>query len=93
MTAANHTGRGALDFWEVTTLQCRGQRKSCSWAGVTDWHDVSESQPSLFAPDGFVGALVGCLILAWFLIWLCVCQGIESLGKVHPCSRPRWHSP
>ena len=26
--------------------------------------------------------LVGCLVLGWVLIWACVCQGVESLGKV-----------
>ena len=82
MTAANQTGRGALDFWEVATLHCRGELSSCSWLNVTDWAAVAESQPSLFETDGLVMPLVACLVLGWFLIWLCVCKGIESLGKV-----------
>ena len=84
MTRNNQTGRGSLDFWEQSTLRCRGEGTTCSWDNVTDWEDLAARQPSLFETDGLVGPLVGCLILGWFLIWLCVCKGIESLGKVSP---------
>ena len=73
---------GAVDFWEVATLRCRGEAPSCSWAEVTDWTAAAAEAPSLFDTGGLVGPLVGCHVLAWFLIWLCVCKGIESLGRV-----------
>lgn len=72
----------AIDFWEVATLDCRGNRSSCSWANVTSWADVEARAPSLWETGGLVWPLVGCLTVGWFLIWLCVCKGIESLGKV-----------
>ena len=79
--SVNTTGanRAALDFFEVTTLHCRGERMSCSWKDIQDWVDV---WPALFDTGGLVPPLVLCLAVSWFLIWLCVCKGIESLGKV-----------
>lgn len=32
--------------------------------------------------DGLNGKLVGCLILAWVIVYLCVVKGIKSSGKV-----------
>ena len=78
---ANETD-GALRFWEVDTLRCRGTMASCSWENVTDWGAAAAAGPSLFDTWGAVGSLVLCLAIGWFLIWLCVCKGIESLGKV-----------
>jgi SNF family Na+-dependent transporter len=69
----------ALTFFEVDTLHCRGERPTCSWRDIDDWTLV---QPSLFDAGGLVGPLVPCLAVGWFLIWLCVCKGIESLGRV-----------
>ena len=79
--AANST-TGAIDFWEVKTLRCRGEATTCSWLNVTDWASVEALSPSLFDTGGCVPPLVATLALGWFLIWLCVCKGIESLGKV-----------
>ena len=73
---------GALGFWEVDTLHCRpdgaGVNATCSWGGVDSWPQL----PGLAQPGGLVWPLVGCLFFGWFLIWACVCKGIESLGKV-----------
>ena len=89
-------GTGAVDFWEVTTLQCRGHTlPSCNWDNITDWSVLEDDsggggfganttgQPNLFDTGGLVPSLTLCLFLGWFLIWLCVCKGIESLGKVY----------
>ena len=73
---------GAIDFWEVATLGCRGNRSTCSWTNVTGWAEVEARGPNLWQTGGLVGPLVGCLAFGWFLIWLCVSKGIESLGKV-----------
>ena len=59
---------------------------SCSWAGV-DFDDPDAAAAggaglSLFSPGGVVWPLLGCLALAWLLIYLCVCKGIASVGKV-----------
>lgn len=79
---SGNSTRGAIDFWEVSTLGCRGNRTSCSWVNVTSWADVEARAPNLWETGGLVGPLVGCLALGWFVIWLCVSKGIESLGKV-----------
>ena len=38
--------------------------------------------PRLFDAGGIVWPLFGCLLGAWALIYLCVCKGIASVGKV-----------
>ena len=37
--------------------------------------------------NGLNGKLVGCFILAWFIVYICVVKGIKSTGKVsnHRC--------
>ena len=72
-------GLGALDFFEMHALRCRASRDTYDWEGVEDWPSVF---PTLFDTGGLVWPLVGCLAFGWFLIWLCVCKGIESLGRV-----------
>ncbi len=82
---------GALRFWEVSTLQCRPsdapelllngtaeQAAGCTWTPETPW----PQEPGIFATGGLVWPLVGCLALAWVLVWLCVYKGIASAGKV-----------
>jgi len=79
-TAAEREQARAVSFFEVDTLHCRPDNATtCSWGDVTEWGGVF---PALFDTGGLVGPLVLCLAVGWFLIWLCVCQGIESLGKV-----------
>lgn len=29
-----------------------------------------------------------CLLLAWIVVYACICKGIRSSGKVSPCSPP-----
>ena len=51
--------------------------------GTCSWADVDFPQhPGLADTGGLVPPLVGCLLLAWFLIWICVCKGIESIGRI-----------
>ena len=50
---------------------------TCSWADVE-----FPQHPGLADTGGLVPPLVGCLLLAWFLIWICVCKGIESIGRI-----------
>ncbi|KAL1503922.1 hypothetical protein AB1Y20_012383 [Prymnesium parvum] len=50
---------------------------SCSWAGAT-----FPQHPGLEDSGGLVPPLLGCLAAGWFLIWVCVCKGIASIGKV-----------
>ena len=71
----------ALRYFEVDSLHCRGERDTCSWADI-DSDEWSSLWPRLFDAGGLVPELVLCLAISWFLIWLCVCKGIESLGKV-----------
>ena len=71
---AANTTTGAIDFWEVKTLRCRGGAATCSWLNVTDWASIEALSPSLFDTGGCVPPLVGTLALGWFLIWLCVCK-------------------
>ena len=84
-----HCRAGASDE-ELASEQREGlsvpANASCSWAGV-DFDDpdtvaASASGLSLFSPGGVVWPLLGCLALAWLLIYLCVCKGIASVGKV-----------
>lgn len=73
-----HLG-GALEFWEVETLHCRAHTNaSCNWDGDTRW----PQRPGIAHPGGLVWPLVGCLALAWLLVWLCVVKGVHSAGKV-----------
>jgi hypothetical protein len=70
---------GALQFWEVDTLHCRASANvSCSWDADTRW----PQRPGLAHPGPFVWPLVGCLALAWLLVWLCVVKGVQSAGNV-----------
>ena len=50
----------------------------CRWDNATDW----PQHPGLVHTGGLVPSLAWCLILGWFLIWLCVYKGIASVGKV-----------
>ena len=80
--AAPPDGRGAEAFWEMDTLHCdrvdangsRDANGTCSWPeGGAD---------GLFSPGELVWPLLGCLSLAWVLVYLCVCKGVASIGKV-----------
>jgi len=72
---------GALEFWEEDTLHCRGAHANatCSWSHATEWPQF----PGIAQPGPLVWPLVGCLALAWLLVWLCVVKGVHSAGKVH----------
>ena len=37
--------------------------------------------------EGINGKLFGCLLLAWFLTYICIAKGIKTSGKVRKCIR------
>ena len=59
---------------------------SCCVADSPQWYFYSNVlQISTDIEDyslGLNGKLVGCLIVAWFVVYLCVVKGIKSSGKV-----------
>lgn len=80
----NGTLNGTSDSWLNMSSSCpvpnatqHTSAPSCMWDGVS-----FPQHPGLADTGGLVWPLVGCLVLGWFLIWLCVCKGIASIGKV-----------
>ena len=89
---------GATEFWEIDTLGCRPiengigaplddyTANTCSWDLVYGPEAPAGADagvyPRLFDAGGIVWPLFGCLLGAWALIYLCVCKGIASVGKV-----------
>ena len=41
-----------------------------------------ELSPGIHALGGIKWELLVCLIAAWLIIFLCLCKGVQSLGKV-----------
>jgi len=69
----------------VDTLHCRPAQnlssaapETCAWGAGTTW----PQEPGIARPGPLVWPLVGCLALGWVLVWLCVCKGVHSAGKV-----------
>ncbi len=38
---------------------------------------------SIDQPETLKWDLTLCHLLAWFIIWLCICKGVKSTGKVN----------
>ncbi|XP_070178072.1 sodium-dependent neutral amino acid transporter B(0)AT1-like [Littorina saxatilis] len=57
----------------------------CDVAGPTSyfWYRVAlDASPGLDQPDGIKWKMMLCLLFSWFVVYLCICKGIKSSGKV-----------
>ena len=51
-----------------------------AWYFYTEVLDISTDLEDY--SNGLNGKLVGCMILAWIIVYFCVIKGIKSSGKV-----------
>ena len=57
----------------------------CDVAGPTSyfWYRVAlDASPGLDQPDGIKWKMLVSLFFSWFVVYLCICKGIKSSGKV-----------
>ncbi|XP_076448921.1 sodium- and chloride-dependent transporter XTRP3-like [Babylonia areolata] len=57
----------------------------CDVAGATSyyWYRVAlDTSPGIDQSDGIKWKMLLCLIFSWLVVYLCICKGIKSSGKV-----------
>ena len=66
-------------------LSARQIVPECDVAGPTSyyWYRVAlDASPGLQHTDGIKWKMLLCLLFSWFVVYLCICKGIKSSGKV-----------